>query len=102
MSEATTENGGSSDLKAQIQRYLVASGNYEKISDKLGERLLQDGWVDEVRRLITAEIRATNSTNFSQILSKIEPEALDLVSTPTKEEVLEQIRVFLNEIVGTE
>lgn len=92
----------STELKAQIQRYLVETGNYETISNKLTERLLQDGWIDEVRRLISSEINASNSTNFTQILSKIEPKALSMVSNPTKEEVLSQIRRFLDEIVDKE
>ncbi|CAB4251928.1 similar to Saccharomyces cerevisiae YBR111W-A SUS1 Component of both the SAGA histone acetylase and TREX-2 complexes [Maudiozyma barnettii] len=67
-----------SSLKTQIQRYLVESGNYEKISNNLNEKLLQDGWMDEVRRMTMDEISSNKSTNYADILAKIEPQALSM------------------------
>ncbi|CCE91397.1 Sus1p TDEL_0C05080 [Torulaspora delbrueckii] len=92
----------SSQLKAEIQRYLVETGNYEIISNKLNQVLLQDGWIDQVREMISSEIRSSNSTNFTRILSKVEPKALSMVSEPAKDEVLTQIVAFLDEIVEKE
>ncbi|SCU87965.1 LAMI_0D08218g1_1 [Lachancea mirantina] len=89
-------------VKAQIQQYLVQSGYYEKLSVSLNEKLLQDGWMDEVRRITNEEISANNTSNFTQILAKVEPKALDMVSASTRDEVIDQIRTFLSEIVETD
>ncbi|CAI4037350.1 hypothetical protein SMKI_02G2220 [Saccharomyces mikatae IFO 1815] len=88
-------------LKGQIQKYLVESGNYELISNELNARLLQEGWVDKVKDLTKSEMNINESTNFTQILSTVEPKALEMVSDSTKETVLSQIRQFLEEIVDT-
>lgn len=89
-------------MKAQIQQYLVESGNYEKISAKLNDKLLEDGWMDQVRRLTMNEIENDKSANFASILAKIEPQALNLVDQKTKDEVMAQIKAFLDEVVETE
>ncbi|CAR24220.1 Sus1p [Lachancea thermotolerans CBS 6340] len=98
-----TANGAKTmELKAQIQQYLVESGNYELISNKLSRKLLEEGWTDQVKRMTSEEIRADDSASFTQILSKVEPKALGMVSDSTKDEILSQIRNFLSEIVETE
>ncbi|CAI4273185.1 CCT_1a_G0003070.mRNA.1.CDS.1 [Saccharomyces cerevisiae] len=89
-------------LKSQIQQYLVESGNYELISNELKARLLQEGWVDKVKDLTKSEMNINESTNFTQILSTVEPKALEMVSDSTRETVLKQIREFLEEIVDTQ
>ncbi|AJP84791.1 BAD_collapsed_G0003110.mRNA.1.CDS.1 [Saccharomyces cerevisiae] len=89
-------------LKSQIQQYLVESGNYELISNELKARLLQEGWVDKVKDLTKSEMNINESTNFTQILSTVEPKALEMVSDSTRETVLKQIREFLKEIVDTQ
>ncbi|CAD6599328.1 CEI_1a_G0002950.mRNA.1.CDS.1 [Saccharomyces cerevisiae] len=89
-------------LKSQIQQYLVETGNYELISNELKARLLQEGWVDKVKDLTKSEMNINESTNFTQILSTVEPKALEMVSDSTRETVLKQIREFLEEIVDTQ
>ncbi|CAI4263600.1 BFP_1a_G0003030.mRNA.1.CDS.1 [Saccharomyces cerevisiae] len=89
-------------LKIQIQQYLVESGNYELISNELKARLLQEGWVDKVKDLTKSEMNINESTNFTQILSTVEPKALEMVSDSTRETVLKQIREFLEGIVDTQ
>ncbi|AJQ02819.1 Sus1p [Saccharomyces cerevisiae YJM451] len=89
-------------LKSQIQQYLVESGNYELISNELKARLLQEGWVDKVKDLTKSEMNINESTNFTQILSTVEPKALEIVSDSTRETVLKQIREFLEGIVDTQ
>jgi len=44
----------------------------------LNEKLLQDGWMDEVRRMTMDEISSNKSTNYADILAKIEPQALSM------------------------
>ncbi|SMN18014.1 similar to Saccharomyces cerevisiae YBR111W-A SUS1 Component of both the SAGA histone acetylase and TREX-2 complexes [Maudiozyma saulgeensis] len=62
-----------STLKAQIQ----------KISNNLNEKLLRDGWMDEVRRMTMDEISSNKSTNYADILAKIEPQALSMYTSGT-------------------
>ncbi|SCU89790.1 LAME_0E05512g1_1 [Lachancea meyersii CBS 8951] len=89
-------------VKAQIQQHLVESGSYELISNNLSQRLLQEGWTDQVKSLAREEISNDTSATFTQILAKVEPKASELVSESTKQEILEKIRGFLKEIVDTE
>ncbi|CAI4055529.1 Sus1p SKDI_02G2200 [Saccharomyces kudriavzevii IFO 1802] len=89
-------------LKGQIQQYLVESGNYELISNELNARLLQEGWVDKVKDLTKSEMNINESTNFTQVLSSVEPKALEMVSNSTRETILNQIRQFLEEVVDTQ
>ncbi|CCF57913.1 hypothetical protein KAFR_0D02650 [Kazachstania africana CBS 2517] len=91
-----------SDLKAQIQRYLVQSGNYEKISNTLNEKLLESGWLDKVKSLTREELDSHQTATYPEVLDKVETKALDLVSADIRELVLHQIRAFLDEIVETD
>lgn len=66
------------DIKAQIQKYLVESGNYEKVSNLLNEKLLQEGWVDHIRNLTVSEMKNNENSNYSDILKIIEPKAIGM------------------------
>ena len=89
------------NIKAQIQKYLVESGNYEKISNLLTEKLLQDGWVDKIRTLTVEEINKNEKAGYNEILNKIEPVAMEMVAPETRELVMKQIKDFLDDIVET-
>lgn len=75
---------------------------YTRISNRLSERLLQEGWIDELKKIVNKEVNSSNSTNFTQILSKVEPRALEMVPDSTKQEFLDQIKAVLDQIVDTE
>ena len=45
------------------------------------------------------EMDKSGSTNFVEMLNKIEPKALELVDDNTKTEILQSIKKFLSEIV---
>ena len=90
------------NVKAQIQKYLVESGNYERISNLLTERLLQDGWIDKIRTLTMEEINKNTKAGYNEILNKIEPKAIEMVSPETKELVIKQIKDFLDDVVDIE
>ncbi|CEP61525.1 Sus1p LALA0_S03e04808g [Lachancea lanzarotensis] len=98
----TSGDSSTIQVKAQIQQHLVESGNYEIISNNLSQRLLQEGWTDQVKKLTQDEISNDSSATFTQILSKVEPKASELVSESTKQEILAKIEGFLAEIVDTE
>ncbi|AET38944.1 Sus1p Ecym_3460 [Eremothecium cymbalariae DBVPG len=90
------------DLRAQIQQYLVESGNYERISNKLAQRLLDEGWMEQVKKITRETMEDDNTTNFSEVLKRVEPEAVNLVSSNTKDEIMQQIKAFLYDIVDTQ
>ncbi|SCV04380.1 LANO_0G09846g1_1 [Lachancea nothofagi CBS 11611] len=98
----TSSDSRTMQLKAQIQQHLVESGNYELISNKLSQKLLQEGWTDQVKKLTSDEINNDGSATFTQILAKVEPIALEMVSESTREEIISQITSFLSEIVDTD
>lgn len=75
---------------------------YTRISNRLSERLFQEGWIDELKKIVNKEVNSSNSTNFTQILSKVEPRALEMVPDSTKQEFLDQIKAVLDQIVDTE
>lgn len=54
--------------------------SFRRISAKLNDKLLEDGWMDQVRRLTMNEIENDKSANFASILAKIEPQALGMFS----------------------
>ncbi|KAG0670759.1 SAGA histone acetylase and TREX-2 complexes component, partial [Kluyveromyces marxianus] len=87
------EDHDSKKIKAQIQQALVQSGQYE------GYLLLDDGWIDKVQQMTREEMNKSDSTNFVEILNKVEPRALDMVNDQTKTEILELIKSFLNDII---
>ncbi|AGO12907.1 AaceriADL343Cp [[Ashbya] aceris (nom. inval.)] len=90
------------ELRAQIQQHLVESGNYELISNKLAQRLLDEGWIDQVKKLTRETMQDDNTTNFSEVLKRVEPEAVSLVSANTKNEIMQQIKAFLCDILDTQ
>lgn len=73
-----TVSGSSQNLRATIQQCLVESGNYEAISNDLTERLLKEGWFDEVKKLTKDQIMKNDNTNFSTVMAQVEPEALGM------------------------
>lgn len=93
------EDHDSKKIKAQIQQALVQSGQYERISNQLNQLLLDDGWIDKVQQMTREEMNKSDSTNFVEILNKVEPRALDMVNDQTKTEILELIKSFLNDII---
>ena len=51
----------------------------DRISNDLNDKLLQDGWMDEVRRMAMTEINSNKSASYADVLAKIEPEALSML-----------------------
>ena len=85
-------------IKAQIQQHLISSGNYDIISKQLKLQLYESGWYDKLNQLTTRELE-TNNYNFEQLLSFIKPKAEELVSPKVKDDVLERIKDYLEEII---
>lgn len=61
-----------------------------------------DGWVDKVKKMTNDAMVNHNTTNFTQILERVEPEALKIIPIATRDAITDQIKQFLLEIVDTE
>lgn len=63
-------------LRSQILQCLVESGQYETISNSLSHKLLQDGWVDEVKHLTNEQIKKQGIMGkYTELLKAVEPAA---------------------------
>lgn len=52
--------------------------SFNRISNLLTERLLQDGWIDKIRTLTMEEINKNTKAGYNEILNKIEPKAIGM------------------------
>ncbi|KAM9934163.1 hypothetical protein OXX80_006236 [Metschnikowia pulcherrima] len=89
-------------IKAQIQRHLVDSGNYDVISKRLKLQLYESGWLDDVTQLATKELERQpreNPVNFDELFATLKPEAEKLVPPQVKEETLQKLRAYLDDVI---
>lgn len=89
-------------IRAQIQNYLVDLGNYDVISQLLKLKLFESGWLDRVTVLAAKELAshpASEPMNFETLYSTLKEKAPLMIPSSVKEEVVEQIRDYLNETI---
>lgn len=60
----------------QVEEYLAKSGELERLSKHLHERLEQSGWYDQVSTLASAELSAADSLNFDSITQQVTAKAM--------------------------
>ncbi|KAL6942109.1 hypothetical protein ACO0QE_003275 [Hanseniaspora vineae] len=92
------------ELREQIQSVLIKSHMYEKFNTELRAKLLQDGWIDRVKKMAIDEIMKQDGGNekeksFSDILNAIEGPAMGDVPEEIKTEMLSKFKSFLNDVV---
>ncbi|KAL6939700.1 hypothetical protein ACO0RG_003545 [Hanseniaspora osmophila] len=92
------------ELREQIQNVLIKSHMYEQFNTELRSKLLQDGWIDRVKKMAIDEIMkqdggSATDKSFSDILSAIEGPALNDVPEDIKTEMLSKFKSFLNDVV---
>lgn len=85
-------------IKAQIQHHLVSLGNYDVINKQLKLQLYESGWYDQLNQLTVRELD-TNNYSFDQLLKFIKPKAEESVPDKVKEDILERIKDYLDEII---
>ncbi|GEQ68589.1 hypothetical protein JCM33374_g2257 [Metschnikowia sp. JCM 33374] len=89
-------------IKAQIQRHLVDSGNYDVISKHLKLKLYESGWLDQVTQLATKELESQpkdSAVNFDKLYSELRPKAEELVPASVKEDTVEKLREYLDDVI---
>lgn len=89
-------------IKAQIQSHLVDLGNYDLISKRLKLKLYESGWLDQVTQLATKELEAQpkdTTVNFDQLYSTLKPQAETLVPASVKEDTMQKLREYLDDVI---
>ncbi|KAG2735902.1 hypothetical protein G9P44_002116 [Scheffersomyces stipitis] len=86
-------------IKSKIQEHLISSGNYDIINKQLKLQLYESGWFDKVSQLASRELSDKSDQNFDQLYSFVKPRAEQLVPAKVKEDILEKIKDYLEEII---
>lgn len=61
---------------SQVEEYLASSGEMERLSKHLHDRLEQSGWFDQVSTLAAAELSASDNPNFESITQQVTARAM--------------------------
>jgi len=118
----TTENGAQSDImlkKALIERKLEETGEKARLEEYLRQRLIESGWRDDLKRhclgklspfwfsikltsfltlFVLLEIiraKGLERINLEDLVEELLPRGRSLVPTSVKEDLLGQIKLFL-------
>ncbi|KAG7193527.1 SAGA histone acetylase and TREX-2 complexes component [Scheffersomyces spartinae] len=93
-------------IKAKIQHHLVTSGNYEIINKQLKLQLYESGWFDQVSLLARKELDQHQEgkdgrtvLSFDQLFELLKPKAEDLVPKEVKNDMLNRIKDYLEEVI---
>ncbi|KAK6459724.1 protein SUS1 [Scheffersomyces xylosifermentans] len=86
-------------IKSKIQEHLISSGNYDIINKQLKLQLYESGWFDKVSQLANRELQDNSNQNFDQLFSFVKPKAEELVPQKVKDEILEKIKDYLEDII---
>lgn len=88
-------------IKSQIQEHLISSGNYDTINKQLKLQLYESGWFDKLSQLATTELQENpdKALNFEQLYSFLKPKAEDMVPDHVKEDILERLRAYLDDVI---
>ncbi|OBA20408.1 hypothetical protein METBIDRAFT_78800 [Metschnikowia bicuspidata var. bicuspidata NRRL YB-4993] len=89
-------------IKAQIQSHLVELGNYDAISKQLKLKLYESGWLDQVTQLAAQKLEALpkeENVNFDQLFGALKPQAEQLVPAEVKEDTLQTLREYLDNVI---
>ncbi|CAH2354227.1 transcription and mRNA export factor Sus1p [[Candida] railenensis] len=87
-------------IKAQIQDYLISSGNYEIINKQLKLQLYESGWFDQVTQLASKELQENGKEmTFEELFAFVRPKAEKFVPEQVKSDILEKIQDYLEDVV---
>lgn len=83
-----------------IEKYLHTSGKYKQLSESLRERLQTTGWTDDVYAMACQELSTASDTSLdSDTVKSVQKKALDLIPDEVRREILQQVRVLVEEVV---
>ncbi|KAL6453147.1 SUS1 Transcription and mRNA export factor SUS1 [Candida maltosa Xu316] len=91
-------------IKSRIQDHLISSGNYDIINKQLKLKLYESGWYDKVSQIASNELNEQHDKNnkdltFDQLFSFLKPKAEDLVPNDVKQDILQRITQYLDDII---
>ncbi|KAH3671571.1 hypothetical protein OGAPHI_000274 [Ogataea philodendri] len=92
----------SQDIKAKIEQELIASGKYQDIYNYLKIQLANSGWSEQFSQLAAETISNTPETKdlrYVELVDKLQPQALQMVSDNVKTQTLIKIREFLDSVI---
>ncbi|TYI29894.1 hypothetical protein ES332_A05G348900v1 [Gossypium tomentosum] len=81
----------------EINIKLIQSGEKERLKELLRERLLECGWIDEMKALCRAFTRkkGRNNVTVDDLVHVISPKGRSSIPDSVKAELLQRIRAFL-------
>lgn len=90
-------------IKSQIQKHLITSGNYDIINKQLKLKLYETGWFDKITEIANLELQSQldegKQMSFEDLYSFIKSKADDLVPEEVKKEIEERIQQYLDSII---
>lgn len=90
-------------IKSKIQEHLILSGNYEKINKQLKLHLYESGWYDKIGQVALNELQDHSNKNqnvtFDQLLAHVKPKAQEMVPNTVREDTLEKIKDYLDDVI---
>lgn len=86
-------------IKAQIQDHLILSGTYDIVSKQLKLQLYENGWFDQVSQVASRELEESDDIKFERLFSFLKPKAEELVPTSVKEDIIDKLKVYLEDVI---
>lgn len=98
--QAVVQQSPSSDImqkKALIEKRLEETGEKARLEEYLKQRLIESGWRDELKKhcLDIIKQKGLERINLEDLVEELLPKGRSLVSTQVKEDLLGQIKQFL-------
>ncbi|TYG70899.1 hypothetical protein ES288_D05G351600v1 [Gossypium darwinii] len=92
-----TTNKDQQHQNPSLQEINIKSGEKERLKELLRERLLECGWIDEMKTLCRAFTRkkGRNNVTVDDLVHVISPKGRASVPNSVKAELLQRIRAFL-------
>ena len=83
--------------KSVIERKLDKTGERERLEAFLKEKLVESGWKDKLKEHCLTIIRSKGleNVNLEDLVEELLPKGRELVPSEVKEDLLEQIKRFL-------
>ncbi|KAG9007768.1 SAGA histone acetylase and TREX-2 complexes component [Tulasnella sp. 427] len=85
------------ELQDNIVKRLIKTGEWDRISAVLKDRLSESGWTDETYNNAKESARQQQPLHFKTLMTEMVPNAEAAVPPEVKEEVLALIRKFIEE-----
>jgi len=89
------KDGRNDALYAQLQRRMVQSGEWDRMSVQLAGLLNESGWLDDFKHRSKEMARNRDSVSFASLMAELRPQAEGAVSLAVKQEMLKAIRQYL-------